>query len=139
MMLGRALSERHLCRAGQSRSTQRIIKMRPIYTLALASALVLSPAAFTASFAQSASNGSNTGIGAGGAKTPGILTNGTGGAAGAGGINGGSGSMGGTGAGANMGASSGAGSAAGANGGTGGGAAGGAGGGASGGAGGGSK
>jgi hypothetical protein len=103
--------------------------MRPIYTLTLASVLVLAPAAFTAGFAQSSSNGSNTGIGAGGAATPGILTNGTGGAAGAGGMNGGSGSMGATGAGANPGAASGAGSAAGASGGTGGGAAGGAGGG----------
>ncbi len=131
-MLGPSLPERHLCRAGKTRSTQRMIRMRPIYTLTLASALVLAPAAFTASFAQSASNGSTTGVGAGGAQTPGILTNGNGGGGGSGGMNGGSSGMGGASAGANPGAASGAGSAAGANGGTGGGAAGGTGGGAAG-------
>ena len=83
--------------------------MRPIYTLAVASAFMLLPAAFTHGFAQSTSGASAT--------QP---------------LNGGGNAAGGSNAaGANPGAAGGAGSAGGASGGTGGGAAGGAGGGAS--------
>jgi hypothetical protein len=86
--------------------------MRPIYTLAIASAFMLLPAAFTHSFAQS-----STGASGGSSMQP---------------VNGGGNAAGGSNAaGANPGGAGGAGSAGGANGGAGGGAAGGAGGGAS--------
>jgi hypothetical protein len=86
--------------------------MRLVYTLAVASAFMLLPAAFTYSFAQS-----TTGTSSGSSMQP---------------VNGGGNAVGGSNAaGANPGGAGGAGSAGGANGGAGGGAAGGAGGGAS--------